>query len=219
MPERNRSSRAAGFSLLELLIAMAVTLVMLGIASTLLAQSLNLRTREDRRAEALADAQRALNIMSREIANGGYGYQLGGNGIVAADSNATSIRIRANFNAYPNNPYGAATDNDVADSAYGLDEDVKFMLLTEAAGVKYIVRYNVNTNTSSVLASHIESLAISYLDWAGAATSAASAVKVRISLSVILPQVGMRGAPGFQPASSVQLVSDVAFRNAILITY
>jgi prepilin-type N-terminal cleavage/methylation domain-containing protein len=62
-----------GFSLVELLIAMAVTVVIACIASTLVAQSLRMRSREDARSDAIADAHRALNIVSREIANSGFG--------------------------------------------------------------------------------------------------------------------------------------------------
>src|SRR3954470_3668338 len=83
----------AGFSLLELLIAMSVTLLMMTAASTLLSSSIGTRARENRRSDALSDAQRALNIMSREVANSGFG--LSNNGIVATDATATKIRIRA----------------------------------------------------------------------------------------------------------------------------
>ena len=62
----NRQNSQRGFSLIELLIAMTVTIVIAGIASTLVAQSLRMRTREDARSDAIADAQRALNIVSRE---------------------------------------------------------------------------------------------------------------------------------------------------------
>src|SRR6266540_222816 len=101
----------AGFSMLELLIAMTITLAMMTAASTLLATSLRTRTRENLRSDALASAQRALNIMSREIGNTGYG--LTDNGIVVADSTTDSIRTRANL------------DNDATlDEA---DEDVRFI--------------------------------------------------------------------------------------------
>ena len=73
-----------GFSLFELIIAMTLTVVVMGIASTLLAQCLNVRTRANENVDALADAQRALNIMSREIADAGF--NLSDNGLVAADS-------------------------------------------------------------------------------------------------------------------------------------
>src|SRR5918999_446724 len=89
-----------GFSLIELIIAMALTLVVLTIATTLLAQSLNMRTRSNENVDALADAERALNIMSREIAQAGF--NLDDNGIVAEDSvvdanGNSTIRVRANL--------------------------------------------------------------------------------------------------------------------------
>lgn len=210
MHARNSSSPDAGFSLIELMIAMTVTLVVMAIASTLLAQSLNVRTREDRRSEALGDVQRALNIMSREIANSGCGFLSGQNGIIAGDSDATSIRLRTNLNAH-----GSGSDNDVSDA----NEDVKYRLYTDAGGRSYIVRYDVNSNLTTVVANRIDALSISYLNAAGATTTPANAAKVTISLSVNLPQVGMPGAPGFQPATTVPLASDVVLRKAVLTTY
>src|SRR5215218_4247787 len=99
-----RFGRADGFSLIELTIAMALLLVMMAGASRLLMTSLGVRTRESQKSDALADAQRALNIMSREIGNSGFGMNY--NGIVqpdchptiAADPITAQIRIRANVN-------------------------------------------------------------------------------------------------------------------------
>src|SRR5499426_3536314 len=88
----------AGFSLVELLIAMTATLVMLGIATTALSTGFRIRDREESVTDAAADAQRALNIMSREIANAGF--NLNTNGLVPGDSDSTSIRIRSNLNKY-----------------------------------------------------------------------------------------------------------------------
>src|SRR5260370_15035776 len=78
------SKRQAGFSLIELIIAMAITIAITAIAGTLLAQSMNIRTRANEKVDALADAQRALNIKSREIAEAGY--NISDNRLVAADS-------------------------------------------------------------------------------------------------------------------------------------
>ena len=65
--------REDGFSMLELMIAMTITLTVMVAASTLLASSLHTRMRENLRSDALAAAQRGLNSMSREIGNSGYG--------------------------------------------------------------------------------------------------------------------------------------------------
>ncbi len=41
----------------------------------------------------------------------------------------------------------------------------------------------------------------------------ANAVGVRIVVTANLQAVGTQGAPGYQPATSIQLISDVALRN------
>jgi prepilin-type N-terminal cleavage/methylation domain-containing protein len=189
----SKFSRAneAGFSLLELLIAMTITLAVMVAASTLLASSLRTRTRENLRSQALAAAQRSLSIMSREIGNAGYG--LTDNGIIAADSSATSIRVRANLN----------NDSDLDD----VDEDVRFVY--QSANTE-IVRYDDSTAASarSVLGTNITSLTIGYLDTAGTAVSAGNAERISIEVLVNLP------AGPEQPAGTVRLVSQVALRNA-----
>jgi prepilin-type N-terminal cleavage/methylation domain-containing protein len=223
-------SNAAGFSLIELLIAMAITLTLMGVASTLLASSLNVRTRENQRSEAIADAQRALNNMTREIANTGFG--LSNNGIVSSDSSSSSIRVRANLNA----TLGETTSNAASDR----DEDVKYMLYTDA-GSSYIVRLDVNTSAQEmILANRVDSLVIHYYadkayytsgncdisnvtNAAGTSmsdvTQKSSAKYIVISLCVTLPQVSSPGAPGYQPASRVQLTSDVTLNNSDLINF
>ena len=223
-------SRAAGFSLFELLIAMTITLVLLGLASKLLAGSFKLRTRENQRTEALADSQRGLNLITREIANSGYG--LTDNGIVDADSGLTSIRVRANLNASEREATsGAATDK---------DEDVKFLLYTDN-GSSYIVRLDVNVAAQEmVLANRVDALNIRYypdkvyyttaacditdvVDASGnpisEVTQKSDAEYIVISVCVTLPAVGTPGTEGYQPPSRVQLASDATLRNADLVNY
>src|SRR3954447_24280340 len=119
----DNSSTQRGFSLLELIIAMAATLGLLVIASTLLTSSFKVRDRENQRSSATADAQRALNIMSREIANAGYG--LDSNGIVAGDSGPNQIRVRS--------------DLDLNGQTSQALEDIKYLLVNDANG-SFIVR-------------------------------------------------------------------------------
>src|ERR671927_210429 len=90
--------RSGGFSLIELLIAMAITMTLMTAAATLLANALRVRSRENQKSDALADVQRALNIMSREVANSGF--NMSNNGIVATESGTNRIRIRANLNRF-----------------------------------------------------------------------------------------------------------------------
>ena len=226
MQEHTRQKSAqSGFSLIELMIAMAVTLVVTVLASNLIAGSLQTRTRENKRSEALSDSQRALYVMSREIANSGFG--LTNNGLVAADSGLSSIRVRANLNAAD----GQTTSNAVSDS----DEDIKYVLYTSGAE-SYIVRLDVNTGArTTILANRVDSLVIRYyadrIDYtsgdcditpSGGATEVTQKSDARfvvIAICVQLPAVGRPGATGYQPVSRVQLVSDVSLRNADLLNY
>lgn len=220
-----RTRPSSGFSLLELVVAMAVTLTLTGLASSLIAGSLRTRARENQRAEALADAQRALYVTSREIANSGFG--LSSNGLVEADTGLSSIRVRANLNALENE----TTSNAVSDS----DEDVKYLLYT-SGGSSYVVRLDVNTGArTTILANRVDSLRIRYFaskvnytpgdcdivlpSGVAEVTQKSAAQFVVISLCVELPAQGQPGSTGYQPASRVQLISDVALRNADLLNY
>jgi prepilin-type N-terminal cleavage/methylation domain-containing protein len=216
---------AAGFTLLELLIAVTVSLVLLALTSTLLAGSFNSRAREDQRAAALADAQRALNIMSREIAGSGFG--LTDNGIVAADSGLSAIRIRANLNAFDRE----TTSGTVSDA----DEDVRYAL-QQGGGESYVLRLDVNTGAqTTVFANRVDSLVIRYFsdkvayaaancdiilpDGVNEVAQKAAARYLVLSVCVTLPAVGRPGSPGHQVASRVQLTSDVTIRNRNLTQY
>jgi prepilin-type N-terminal cleavage/methylation domain-containing protein len=222
---KHKGGREAGFSLVELMVAMAVTLVITVLASNLIAGSFKTRTRENQKSDALADAQRALYVMSREIANSGFG--LTGNGVVAADSTSSSIRVRANLNAFE----GQTSSGSVTDS----DEDVKYLLYS-SGGSSYIIRLDVNTGArTTILANRVDSLVIHYyadrIDYTQAScditpsggatevTDKTNAKFVVIALCVQLPAVGTAGSTGYQPTSRVQLVSDVSLRNADLYNY
>ena len=230
MQKPHFNSSQSGFSLIELLIAMSLSVVLMGLASILLAGSFNIRARENQRTEAIADAQRGMNLMTREIANSGYA--LADNGIVLADSSNTSIRVRANLNAAA----GETTSNAASDR----DEDVKFMLYNDS-GSSYIVRLDVNVGAQEmVLANRVDSLSIRYYadkvyyttgdcditnvqDAVGNAvtevTQKSAAKYVVLSVCVTLPAAGSPGGPGYQPTSRVQFVSDVALRNSNLVNY
>ena len=224
MAQPNTRRLDAGFSLIELLLAMTIALTILGLTTGLLASSFNVRARENQKTDALADTQRALNIMSREIANAGFG--LANNGIVAADSNDTAIRVRANLNAFD----GQTSSNSISDR----NEDVKYSLYS-AGSDSYIVRLDIGTqNQTTVLANRVDSLKIRYYpakinytsngncDISTASSEVTQKSDTRyivISVCVELTARGTPGSPGYQPASRVQLVSDVYLRNADIGNY
>ena len=224
MTEPNTFKLEAGFSLIELMIAMSITVTLLGLTTGFLASSFNVRARENQKTDALADSQRALNVMTREIANAGFG--LANNGIVAADSTETTIRVRANLNAFD----GQTTSNSINDR----NEDVKYSLYTTGAE-SYIVRLDIGTqNQTTVLANRVDALRIRYypakvsytlgsncdISTASSEVTQKSDTKyIIISVCVELTARGRPGSPGYQPASRVQLVSDVYLRNADIVNY
>ena len=237
------ANNEAGFSLFELIIAMGITLTILGLSSTILAGAFNTRSREDRKSDAIADVQRALNIMTREISNSGLKLPGGlnavaKNGIVTNDSDNQSVRIVSNLNGMPDSANGYYEDPDVEDT----DEDLKFLMYVDnALSQRYIVRYERNgSNQTTVLANRVDSLVFRYYDEkvtysttvdaagvcditnvvnaSGAAkseVSPAAAKFIVIAVGVTLPAVGTQGQSGYQPASQVQLTSDVVLRNSI----
>jgi prepilin-type N-terminal cleavage/methylation domain-containing protein len=203
--QAEQPGNAAGFSLMELVIAMAILLVMMAGASHVLMNSLGARTRENQKSDALADAQRALNIMSREIGNSGFGLDY--NGLVAADCHPTAaadpIKAQLRFRANVNN-----TDASTAQT----DEDVTYVY--QGAPTNAIVRYDRSTNTRTVLATPVNAMQITYINAAGGTSTLATpavvtaAERIRITIQVDLPRtVGQSSTP-------VLLTSDIALRNA-----
>jgi len=180
--------------LLELLVAMMISLTVLTAATSLLTRSLGTRSRENLRSEALAATQRGLNIMSREIGNAGFG--LNDNGIITPDSTATSIRVRADLN------------NNWALSER--DEDVRYIY---QSANQVIARFDAAVGGAPVsLASGVSAMTLTYWDAANLVianpANYVNAERVTIDISVNLP------AGTNQPASVVRMVSDVALRNS-----
>lgn len=212
-----RARTDAGFSLIELMVALGVTLVIMVVASRMLAMTLAVRTRENQRSEAIADAQRALQAMTRELSNAGLGMATG-NGLVDADSNTLAVRVRTNLNAFCGSTAGSC-DADTADPG----EDVVFAIINNTTGgggdnQMLITRQDINSgNAVSSLANRVDGLRLQYLMADGTTAAAPSAAqKVRITVTVTLPAVGSKGSPGYQPPSQVQLVSDAVLRNRLL---
>jgi Tfp pilus assembly protein PilW len=158
MSSSNHKNTSGGFSLLELLIAMVITMALMTAATTLLANALRVRSRENQKSDALADTQRALNIMSREIANAGF--NMTGNGIVAADSGLNELRVRSNLNRYDYDPLVSDDSrNNVEDSG----EDITYFL-NSADNTMYLARHDKYGSGSTVLANRIDGMKIHYFD-------------------------------------------------------
>ena len=214
------TNRQSGFSLIEMLFALTITLFITALAFTLLAQSLNRKVHDEAQVSALADANQALSRMSQDITNAGFGLKT--NGLVAADCTEEKIRVRANLNALMKQ----TTSGTVTDA----DEDLIFQLVANLNGGSALVRTDVNTGQSAIVATLIDNkdingdgdgdgLTFNYLDAAGSEVSPQNAVKVEIIIRITLPQVGQPNSPGYQPEITKQLSSSVVLRNSNLLAY
>jgi prepilin-type N-terminal cleavage/methylation domain-containing protein len=204
----NSHYKENGFSLLELMIAMTITLILMAIAATLFSGALGTRARESRRTDALTSAQAALNVMSREIANSGFGLNY--NGIIAADSNAQRLHFRSNIV----NTNGVTCDP---------GEDVTYFF---DAGSQSIVRYDrypsslTNCNTAagetSVVVNRISNVTFQYFDYVGSNSTPTevAAPTVNTSRVRITVMVRLDPAPGQPNNQTVTFTSDVTLRNS-----
>jgi prepilin-type N-terminal cleavage/methylation domain-containing protein len=209
-----KSKSSAGFSLIELLISMTLILILLGVVSNLLARSLSVRSRESSKADALASAQAALNVLSREVGNSGFGISTTAdekepnNGIVTGDSNATRIHIRSNVENV-----GTIVDPNVLRTNLPGEDVVYFYDAT----TKSIVRYDRNDSpTTSVVVNKISNVTFTYWDYTGSsstgtssATPTANTGRIQITVAVTLDPVYGQPNP-----SSISFTSDVTLRNS-----
>lgn len=207
--------------MMELMVTMVLMLILLGIVGTLLSRSLAVRARESRRTDALTSAQAALNVMSREIANAGFGINVNGdptrasNGIIAADSNDRRIRFRSNINNV--GPRPAPTGSTVlrTDSP---GEDVTYFF---DSATNSIVRYDPHGNPdgsaqTSVVVNRISDVRFEYWDYAGASStgtqvSTPSNNTGRVRITVLVQLDPVYGQPN---PSSVRFTSEVTLRNS-----
>lgn len=219
------TNREGGFSLIELLIAMTVMMVIMGLATSLLVGAFSVRAREDQRSEATGDARRALNILSRELANSGYQLPVGlsyssaggssavpANGLIPGDCDANSISFVANLNA------NVGTGNR---DVNGTDEALTFQFVQDGNN-GFLVRRDLNSGAGAqTLANGIDGVEFVYLNATGADTSTnvSQAVRVRITVWTTLDPIGKPGSSNYQPPSQVRLTSDVDLRNVSLDTF
>lgn len=216
------TNREAGFSLMELVVAMCVMMIITGAATSLLVGAFSVRSREDERTEAIGDVRRALNILSRELANSGYQLPPGlsynstlgsnlvpPNGLLPADCNATAITFVANLD-------GSAGNRDVN----GADEALTYQF-TQNGDDGFLVRRALNGGAAQTLANDIDGVQFDYLTANGVDTSAnvSQAVRIRITVWAELNPVGQPGTTNYQPPSQVRLASEVDLRNVTLSTF
>ncbi len=194
----NFDASTGGFSLVELLLSLTITLVILGAAVAAFSGALSTRAREQGRTDAITSTQAALNLMSREIGNSGYG--LVNNGIVIANSGQKFLRFRVNIN----NNNNTTTDP---------GEDITYYYEVDSQSV---VRFDRNAGTTTGVINQVSDVDFEYHHYAPngsfttSSTPTATTGRVTIILKVLLPDV--QG----QPTGRVETVrSDVTLRNSL----
>jgi prepilin-type N-terminal cleavage/methylation domain-containing protein len=218
----------AGFSLIELVIAMVIMLILMGLVATLLDRSLNIRARESRKTDALTSAQAALNIMSREISNSGFGMYEGSvtspvpsNGLIIADSAQNRIRIRANITNVGGGSAAvmqcppACTSEPGEDVAYFFDDNTDSIVRYDPHGIQ--TAPGVYAAQTSVVVNQISNIRFAYFDYqddgtvtAAPGNAAPTSKTGRIQLTVEVQLEPVRG----QPNETVRFTSEINLRNS-----
>ena len=204
----------SGFSLIELILSLVITLVILGVAVIVYSQALSTRARESSKTDALVSAQAALNIMSREIGNAGYGLDTNGlgyrdsNNIYHTDCTQKRLHFRANS---VNTANSTATDSAGEDITFFYDDTsqsiVRYDPATTAPGTSGVI--NRVSDVDFTYFNYTYNAGTGNVDIVSSTTPAANTARVNIKLTVILPNV--QGQPSNQ---TVTLSSDVNLRNS-----
>ena len=194
-----------GFTLIELIVSMILTLIILGVAVTVFSAALKGRDYQSARTDAIVSAQAAINIISRDVGNSGYG--LLNNGIVQADSTADRLHFRTNVD---NSNYTTTNPN----------EDVTFFCDDCNANGGSVVRYDASgSGTTSGIINRVSRIRFQYWDYneiTHALTGPFNVAtlntgRITITLTVILNNIS--GSPGAASAD-VTVTSDVTLRNS-----
>lgn len=197
-----KAKSAAGFSIAEMLITMVIMLVIMGLVTTLFSRSLNTKARESSQTDAQTAAQAALNVMSREIANSGYGVTSNG---LLNDSTPTRLHFVTNH----------VNTND------NLNQPGENVTYYHEPSTQSILRYDAHGNSdgsalTSIIINRISSVNFDYYSYSlsdpigtTSANPTANTGRVRITLTINMEEV-----TGQVREDKVMLTSDVVLRNS-----
>lgn len=200
-----------GFTLIEMIIAMVITLIILGVAIGTFSGALNSRLREQGRTDAITSAQAALNIMTREIGNSGYGLM--NNGLVVNPASYSTDNCSENQIHFRSNIDNSDLLTD------GLGEDITYYFDSASQSV---VRYDpaASPQTSGVINSvsdvdfHYYNFGVACPNTPGGCLGDASpdTGKIKITLTVVLDNTAAVNANGNR--RNVEISSEIALRNS-----
>lgn len=169
-PESDR-----GFTLVELLVAMAVGLIVLSATYGVFTLQGKTFSTQERVAEMQQNARAAMDFMTREIRMAGYDPTgSAGSGIVSAGANAINFTLDTTSTYH-----GDAPDGDTSDA----NENITYSLYT-ADGIQKLGRKSTTNATNQPVAEHIQSLEFQYLDADGNTTATIADIrKIRVTIT------------------------------------
>jgi hypothetical protein len=182
----------------------------MGLAVNLFSKSLSTRMRESSRTDALTAAQSALNVISREIANSGYG--LLNNGVVFSDSGREKLHFLSNIK----NNNNVVTDPG-ENITYFFDPNTESILRYDAHG------NGTNKPQTSIIINRISKVEFQYFDYLNSTlnpppaqpaptyTPTVDTSRIRVKITVALENV--QGQVNTE-SKNIVLVSDVTLRNS-----
>jgi prepilin-type N-terminal cleavage/methylation domain-containing protein len=185
-----------GFSMVELIVSTVISLVILAACVGVFTSALGTRTRESSKTDAITSAQAALNVMSREIGNCGYGLM--NNGLVA---DSTSSKLHCRTNVVNNNSTTSDPGEDIVYYLEGTNEN------------RSVVRHDLNTGGTSGIINRISSVEFIYHV---VSTDSGVAAGPSVNVVTITLTVDLDNAPG-QPSGQtfpVRVSSNVTLRNS-----
>ena len=144
----------SGFTLIELMIAMAMGLIILGaLSSTFIIQRKTYAIQEQT-VEMVQTARAAMDMMGREIRMAGYDPTGSANAtIVSATSNSINFTLDITDNAGT-----GPSDEDTGDS----NENITYSLYTPADGIQKLGRKSTSIAVNQPVAENIDTLEFSY---------------------------------------------------------
>src|SRR3990172_1750205 len=202
-----RGNRADGFSLVEVLIAIAVTAVVAAAVYSGYNNFFRQYTSQDITVEAQQNARAAINMMERELVNAGYAAATAD---VITEATANSVEF-------------IYTDPETASTLSATAGDrlkVKYWLQT-TGGIQYLVRKADNLSDGGVgpteeVAPHVNSLSITYYDINGSQVADTSTQLNRNTvkfLTVNLVTQTKSNIPGTNAPGTFMLETHVRLRN------
>ena len=180
--------RYGGFSLIELLIAMAVGLIALGAMYGVFNMHRKALDIQEQIAEMQQSARAAMEFMSREIRMAGYDPKGAGAGIVSATSSSLTFTLDITSTSGPDAPDGDTDDP---------NENITYSLYT-ADGIQKLGRKSTATAVNQPVAEHIQSLTFQYWDANGNTTATAADIR-RIQVTIVARTA--KPDPGYTPNS------------------